>query len=222
MTFRNIMRHYHRNYPWYQFGIDLALGSGIDYTLTRREAAFAPVELDGMLPSATYSGKPLASNTIAIIDTEADAAIEAPTPWYATPLAVCWAFFAVTLGITIRDIRRRKVTRWFDSAYFGVLGLAGCLLTFLIFVSVHEATSPNYLYFWINPLCLLPAIFIWLKKCKKELFCYQIVNFAVLLLLLASWPWLPQSANAAFLPLILADMMRAANYIFIYRKNESA
>ena len=34
MTFRNIMRHYHRNYPWYQFGIDLALGPGIDYPLS--------------------------------------------------------------------------------------------------------------------------------------------------------------------------------------------
>ena len=43
-TFRNIMRHYHANYPWYQFGIDLALGSGIDYELSRREMAFAPAE----------------------------------------------------------------------------------------------------------------------------------------------------------------------------------
>lgn len=41
LTFRNIMRHYHRNYPWYQFGIDIALGSGIDYPLERREIAFA-------------------------------------------------------------------------------------------------------------------------------------------------------------------------------------
>ena len=24
VTFRNIMRHYHKNYPWYQFGIDMA------------------------------------------------------------------------------------------------------------------------------------------------------------------------------------------------------
>lgn len=99
-----------------------------------------------------------------------------------------------------------------------MLGLAGCLLTFLIFISVHEATSPNYLFAWLNPFCLIPATFIWKKNCKTALFCYQIVNFAVLLLLLATWPVLPQSANAAFLPLVLADMLRAANYIFIYRK----
>ena len=29
-TFRTEMRRYHTNYSWYQFGIDLALGSGLD------------------------------------------------------------------------------------------------------------------------------------------------------------------------------------------------
>ncbi len=217
MTFRNIMRHYHRNYPWYQFGIDIALGSGIDYPITRREAAFAPVELDMMLGNATTGGKKLTRGSVAVLDFATDAAVDAPTPWYATPIAASLLVFAIALGLTVRDIRRRKVTRWFDSAYFAILGLTGCLLTFLIFISVHEATSPNYLYLWLNPLCLLPAIFIWLKKCKSELFCYQIVNFAVLLSLLIAWPWLPQSANIAFLPLILADMLRAANYIYITR-----
>lgn len=218
MTFRNIMRHYHARYPWYQFGIDLALGSGIDYEISRREAAFAPAELDGMLSNATYSGRKLTLGPTAIIDTPADNALEAPTPWYLSPIFVCWLFFGITLAITVCDIRRRRVSRWFDCAYFAVLGLAGCLLTFLIFISVHEATSPNYLFAWLNPFCLIPAIFIWKKNCKTALFCYQIVNFAVLLLLLATWPVLPQSANAAFLPLVLADMLRAANYIFIYRK----
>lgn len=31
--FRREMRHFHRNYPWYQFGIDLALGGGLDRKL---------------------------------------------------------------------------------------------------------------------------------------------------------------------------------------------
>ena len=59
VTFRNIMRHYHKNYPWYQFGIDIALGSGIDYLLSRREMTFAPAELDKMLVNAEV-GRPQA------------------------------------------------------------------------------------------------------------------------------------------------------------------
>lgn len=147
------------------------------------------------------------------MDFPADAAVDGPTPWYLTPLCVCWAVFAVLLGFTIRDRRRHLVTRWVDAVYFGVLGMAGLLLTFLIFVSVHEATSPNWLYLWINPFCLVPTIFIWLKKCKKVVLWYQFINFAVVFMGLACWWWIPQSANAAFLPLVLGDLMRSASYI---------
>ncbi len=219
-TFRNVMRLYHSNYPWYQFGIDLALGSGIDYPIDRREIAFAPAELDRMLPEATVGGRKLVKKTHVVQDVPVDAAIEGPTPWYLTPLAVCWAFFFVAVGVTIRDWRRRRVTKWFDAAYFAVLGLTGCLLTFLVFVSVHEATSPNWLYPWLNPLCFIPTIFIWLKKCKTFLVCYQIVNFVVLFALCLLWYFLPQSANAAFVPLIGAEMLRAASYVYITLRNK--
>ncbi len=214
VTYRSIMRHNHRNYPWYQFGIDIALGSGIDYPLSRREMAFAPVVLDGMMKESTIGGQPLVLESLDNGE-QPGAAVDSPTPWYLSPLAVCWTFFTITLIITVRDLRRRKVTRWFDAAYFAVLGLTGCLLTFLIFVSVHEATSPNWLYVWLNPLCLLPVILIWIKKAQKFLVWYQMTNFAVLFVMCAAWPWIPQSANAAFAPLVLAEMMRSFSYVFI-------
>lgn len=212
-SFRYVMRHYHKNYPWYQFGIDLALGSGIDYPLEPREFSFAPVDLAVQIAGARVGGAHLADVPEAVVDVPADAAVLAPTPWYLTPLAVCWAAFALLLWATVRDWRRCRVTRWVDALYFGILGLAGLLLTFLIFVSVHEATSPNWLYLWLNPFCLIPTIFIWLKKCKKVVLWYQFINFAVVFLGLACWWWIPQSANAAFLPLVLGDLMRSASYI---------
>lgn len=219
-TFREVMRHFHRNYPWYQFGIDLALGAGIDYPIDRREMAFAPIVLCAQLDSATCGGKPLVSETIVLVDLPEDNAVEDATPWYLSPLAVCWAVFALLLWCTIFDLRRGKVTRWVDALYFGLMGLAGCLLTFLIFVSLHEATSPNWLFVWLNPFCLIPTIFIWLKKCKRVVLLYQIANFALILTLIVAWAFLPQSANAAFLPLVLGDAMRAASYVYI-TKNEA-
>ena len=217
-TFRNIMRSYHRNYPWYQFGIDLALGSGIDYTLTRREMAFAPAELDGMLANAEAGGRKLIADTQVWADFAPGLPLAPPTPWYATPLFAAWCVFALALWLTVRDIRRRRTTRWFDAVYFGIMGFTGLVLTFLIFVSVHEATSPNWLYAWLNPLCLAVPLLIYIKKAKKVLMCYQIANFAVLFALTAGWYFLPQSANAAFLPLVLADMLRSASYVYINRK----
>lgn len=217
MTFRNIMRRYHANYPWYQFGIDLALGSLIDRPVDRREAAFAPAELDAMLGNATIgrSGRPLVAETIVLNDVAPDAAVAAPTPWYLTPMAVGVALLLLSAVLTIRDIRRRRVCRGFDSALFGIYGLAGCLLTFLIFFSEHYATSPNWLYIWLNPLCLIPAVLIWIKSAKKAVFWYQICNFATLTGLIIALPWLPQSINPAFVPLMLAEMVRSASYVYI-------
>lgn len=214
-TFRDIMRRYHRNYPWYQFGIDLALGSGIDRPIDNRMKAFAPVVLDAQLGGATYGGKTLVKSTAVLNDTGADAAIDGPTTLLLTPMAVSMYLLVFVIVMTIRDIRRGRVTRWLDAVLFGVFGLTGLLLTFLIFVSVHEATSPNWLYLWLNPLCLIPTIFIWLKKCKTVVLSYQIVNFVAIVCLAVIWPLTHQSGNAAFVPLALCDLIRSANYIYL-------
>jgi hypothetical protein len=216
-SFRDVMRHYHANYPWYQFGIDLALGSGIDYTLNNRETAFAPAALDKQLPQATVGGKPLVSRTTALVDTAEDNVVESPTPVLLTPMAVFTLLFIVMALLTVRDIKRLRTCRTADALLYGAFGLVGLLLAFLIFISSHEATSPNYLFAWLNPLCLIPTIFIWLKNGKKIVYCYQIANFALLIMLAIAWPMLPQSANAAFLPLFATDLMRSAAYIYIVR-----
>ncbi len=214
-TFRSIMRENHRDYPWYQFGIDLALGSGIDYPLTPREEAFAPVTLSTQLGGAKCGGRPLVRESRVVVDLPADQATAGPTPWYLTPLAIGCLLLAITTIICVRDIRRRRISRWLHSAYFALAGLDGLVMTFLIFVSVHEATSPNWLYGWINPLCLIPAIFIWLKKCNKLVYSYHFVNFAVIFVGLLLWPWIPQSGNWAFVPLVLTDMALSATYIYV-------
>lgn len=222
MTYRNIMRHYHRNYPWYQFGIDLALGSGIDYPISRREAAFAPAELDRQLASAIVGGRKLVSSSDAIIDLPQDNAILSPTPWYLTPMAVAVLVLVLTLAVCVRDIRDKHITQWLHSLHFAAAALLGLILTFLIFVSVHEATSPNWLYVWLNPLSLIAAVGVWLKSCKTLVMSYHFANFVALFLLSAAWAWIPQSANPAFAPLIAADMILSATYIIVNIRNRKA
>lgn len=219
VTFRNVMRRYHANYPWYQFGIDLALGSGIDYPLSRREMAFAPVVMDSQLASATVGGHLLVKSVRVLADFPPDNAVLPPTPWYLSPMFVCWLVFALILAVCIADVGRGCTSRAVQAVYFGIEGLAGCLLTFLIFVSVHEATSPNWLYVWLNPLCLIPTIFIWLNKCKPLVLSWQFANFVLLFTMCVLWPWLPQSANPAFLPLVLASMVLSASYIKVNYPN---
>lgn len=217
-TFRSVMRHYHRNYPWYQLGIDLALGSGIDYPIDSREMSFAPVLLDMQLPTATVGGRKLTGEPIVLY--EGGDATDGPTPWYVTPMCVFCLVLALVALVTWRDVRRRKVTRWVDAALFGVFGLTGLLLTFLIFVSTHEATSPNWLYLWLNPLCLIVPALIWSNKGRRVVFYYYCLNIVLILAMCVAMPLAGQSGNRAFVPLIACDVMRALSYIYVYQKNK--
>lgn len=218
LTFRKEMTRYHSGYPWYQFGIDLALGSGIDKKISRKETTFAPVALEHLLEDATLgtdsTGNPvkLVSSKQILYDGEPGGVRKAPTPWYLTPMAIGWLLFAISVTVTILSPAYPVWGKWFDTIIYTVFGLAGCVLFFLVFISTHEATSPNYLLLWLNPLCLTVPLCIWLKKGKRVVYFYQIVNFVAILALCTIWLCGVQSLNAAFAPLILLDMLRALSY----------
>lgn len=209
-TFRDAMRYYHNNYPWYQFGIDLALGSGIDYVISDREKAFVPVVLKEMMEDCGIAG-----STITL--SEGSDAHVGETHWWLTPLFVGIVVFVFTLVIAVRDVRRMKVTKWVDACLFGIYGLAGVVITFLVFVSEHEATSPNWLLLWLNPFCLIVPACIYIKSCRKLVKLYGIVNFVALFLLSILWRLTGQSGNVAFIPLILADATLTIRYLYITR-----
>lgn len=216
-SFRDAMCYYHTNYPWYQFGIDLALGSGIDYEITPRDKAFAPVLLDKMMHSAYFRSteSPLVS---------AEAIVHMPVelfnpddsaPLSITPMGMAIIVFALSVIVAIVDLRRKRLTKWVDTIVMGVYGLTGCVLCFLVFISVHEATSPNWLLLWLNPFCLIIPTLIYIKRASVLVLSYEIVNFVALLTLGLAWPWLGQTGNMAFLPLAGADIVLTIRYIYM-------
>ncbi|MDE7147553.1 MAG: DUF4105 domain-containing protein [Duncaniella sp.] len=222
-SFREAMRSYHLDYPWYQFGIDLALGSGIDRPISLREEAFAPVKLELMLDQATRpDGRRIAAPAVCLVREKDGRVLLPPTPWYLGPMFWSLVVLALALAVSagqLRSRRRTAASRIFDSIYFTLLGLTGCVIAFLIFVSVHEATSPNWLFLWINPLCLTAAVAVWSKRLEKLSVCYQFVNFALLMALAVILLCGVQSPNPAFIPLMAADGVRALTTIYTYYRN---
>ncbi|MDE6276898.1 MAG: DUF4105 domain-containing protein [Muribaculaceae bacterium] len=212
-TFREAMRVYHRNYPWYQFGIDLALGKLIDEPISSYEQMFAPVAL-----MEGFDGSGLVGEAEVVAEGRPGGATAGPTPWFLTPMAFALAVLAAAIGVSVRDYRRGRLSRGFDAVLFGVYGIAGLVLAFLVFVSEHYATSPNYLIWWLNPFCLIPTIFIWSKKTINIVFCYQCINFVVLIGLIIAWPFCGQSSNPAIWPLIVADLIRSCSFTDQYSK----
>lgn len=204
-TFREVMTAFHDHYPWYQFGIDTALGSGIDRPITTRELAFAPELLHDMLASAARpDGTPIVRESSVLIPARSGSVVLPPTPQGLHPLT--WSCLVMVICGAAALFHRGAFFRTVSTVYYTVAFLAGLVLTFLIFVSVHEATSPNWLYLWINPLCIVPAVGVWIKKYKRLVVYYQIVNFALLIALAVVWTTGIQKLNPAFLPLIAADI----------------
>ncbi len=217
-TFREEIGRYAGRCPWLIFGIDLALGAKLDRPMSYREQMFGPEVLkeafSGAVIQATpdSASVPLVSRTEVLYDPE-EPALPGETPFYLTPLFAAWLLFAVAVAVSMWDLSRNHISRVFDTVLFTAYGLGGLVLFFLMFVSVHPATSPNYSAFWLHPLWLLMALFIWFNSLKSVVRYYHFANFAALLIFLVSWHWIPQQFNAAFLPLVLVLMMRSFTYL---------
>ncbi len=214
-TWRSEMTRYHIAYPWYQFGIDLALGSGIDKPITTRQMGYAPVFLHQYLETALRpDGTPIVKESHRIIPESIDFKA---TPILLSPLVIAWLWLMLTMWLVMRSIARRQLNRVFTTLFYAIPSVAGIILTFLIFVSVHEATSPNWLYLWLNPLAIIPAVLVWLKKYNRVVYCYQIVNFVLLIVLLLIGIFGIQALNPAFYPIIASYLVYSATYIYLLR-----
>lgn len=181
-TFRQEMRHFHRNYPWYQFGIDLALGRGIDQYLQNDEDIFAPPVLAEKAAQATVGDKPLVKETNVIFHGYEDATLP-PTPWCLTPSFIGLLMLIISLAVCVIMAYRcgtgrfKFLSKIWISAYFIIAGLAGCVIVFLVFFSEHEATSPNGILLWLNPLQLIIGAGIWFKSWKKIVYPLAMYDF---------------------------------------------
>lgn len=218
-SFRDEMRHYHRGYPWYQFGIDLALGAGLDQPVTAGEEMFVPVEMMERASTATLpDGRPLVRETRDLNPGRDDATLPA-TPWYGAPLFWAWVLFLLCAATAFMDVRRGKPARWLLAPYWLLTGLAGCVVWFLVTASSHEATSPNLLMWWLNPLMLVAAVTVCIPRCDRFTNVLMWIEAILTAFLLVSWPFQHQSANAAIFPLMGSAAILSAAYAIIYAKN---
>ena len=222
-TYRKMMAHYGKNYAWQQFGIDLVLGSELDKPLDYRRQMFVPMVLMQALDGATIKRnghtEPLVSQTQVMVDGDEQGLVLPPTPWWCSPMAVALLILAIAVCITIKDLKQRRVTRWFDATFYCILGIAGCVIAFLVTCSQHEALWPNYNLLWVHPLALIAAIASLMpRKAGKVLTCFHSVNAAVIAYTLGAWYFMPQVANAAFFPLMATSLLRSASFIIIKKK----
>ena len=125
------------------------------------------------------------------------------------------ATIGVILVVSACFVRKETIRFWLLLALFGIAGL---LVYFLIFVSQHAATSPNYVGLWITPLYFVQMVLLWVKRSWRFLYFYQMINFALLLVLIICGWCMPQQWNVAFYPLMATLALRQFNFLFFIRR----
>lgn len=220
-TYREAMRAYHSHYPWYSLGIDLALGYPIDTAINNADQLFLPIALHDKLAAAKLpDGRP-AVRSVQVLNTGLPDATLPPTPWYLSPLFWGWMLFALAIVYTAYCRRIRRMFNWPEALLFGIIGMAGCVVAYLVFFSIHRAASPNLLLTWINPLALLVPALIWSRRTRPIAVAYMIAQAIALIFTAIVWPFQTQCGNAAMLPVALTDLTLAIAYAVLYLQNRN-
>lgn len=178
-----------------------------------------PVELmhsaeDVVLPN----GRRLVAETKVLYEGQGDMTLPA-TPWYLTPMMIACLILALSLIVAYLSLRRKKIYRAVYMVWFTMIGMAGVLVAFMVIVSQHEATSPNVMIWWLNPLAFIVPAMVWKKGVNKVLSIYMLLNASMLLGLVIGIMIGNQSINPAVVPLMLTTIVLSAAYFIVASKS---
>ena len=209
-SFRDVINYCTRYRQWQTFGCDLALGLPTDRKMTQQETFFIPEYVKNAFNKAEIiregQSAPLVKKVNILVEEDQQ---PAPTPFYYSPLFCFSTLFILLLALTYNEWRRKTYNRMVDILLFFCAGIAGCILFFLSFISVHPSIFPNISLLWLHPLHLIGVILFSLKKLKISAFWYHFINFAVIIMMSAGWIFLPQHLNIAFIPMIASLWLRS-------------
>ena len=222
LSFHDIVHQYTDGHEWEEFGIDLCLGAEADRPISGREQMFAPFYMKeaaekAVIVASDGTRRPLVLEETKIVDAKPEPA-EPVLPF--SPFAAGMILLLASIGIAAYYLHLRRIPHGWYVFLFAVQGLAGCVIAFLFFCSVHPTVGSNWLLALLNPLPLfyLPVLIYHAIKGKKEP--YHLINFAYLTLFIILIPVLPQEFNSTVLPLALSLWVASASYLIITKKRE--
>lgn len=225
-SYRNLLHECLNPYPWMKFGIDLIIGAPADRKIDERAKMFLPEYLMRAFEGAIVEKNdtlryPLVQQTKAIL--ASNNAVKMSEHSIFTPLNMAFALLLITLLLSIIQINNLNngfLIKVFDTLLFGIVGLGGTIVFFLMYFSEHPATNPNWNFVWLNSISLLVAILFWIKSAKKVVHIYHFINFATLTLFLLFWWLIPQQLPIASIPISLCLWLRSGVNMWLIRKEK--
>lgn len=214
-TFRNWVGTYTGENTWAKFGIDMLLGREADELSTRWSSMFLPEVLCrefGAVKIIAHDGTTRSLvNAEKIIVPRQDSIVK--TNFLQLPITVTLTVLLLGVFLIFYEKRRKKYFKIIDSVLLIVSGLAGVIIFYLMFFSVHPLVHSNFNLLWCNPLNVLVGLFLWNRKLRSVINYFQLANvllfFGALLVFVLS----VQALNVAFIPLIVLLLVRSVNWI---------
>ncbi len=217
LTFREWVEVYVGTNTWLKFGIDMIFGAESDQLASRKESMFLPEVLMKELQAATVVSntgdetRPAVSDTHILVQKRPEETKE--TFLLFRPFPVCTFFLLLGLLACFNSKKFHYLYKTFDSILYIATGLIGCIIFYLMFISIHPVVGENYNILWLSPLFLIVGIIQWIKPMRLITFCLQCVNLVFILTAFIIFASSKQALNVAFIPYILLLMARTLNYI---------
>jgi hypothetical protein len=213
-TLRQEVHHFTEKHAWSQFGIDFLLGAQADYSATLSDQQFAPELLCESFDKAIIQDDSAKIRAL-VLETRQPVSIDSTLvqkhfPW-PTPIVVFWTIFLLMAGCTIYEYSKGRHFQFLTAILYGLLGIAGSIIAFLVLFSVHPTTHINYLLLWMNPFHLVYAFGMIFGTFRKKIGnWYPAINLLLQVFALIGVLFLSQQLHPAMYPLLLMVLMRSA------------
>ncbi len=216
-TFRDVIKQYNANYSWSLFGMSLLLGCEIDRDASYLDLMFSPIILRDACNEATIRSTDGATRALVVRETilynSGIIPIKPPTPWYMSPTFVAVCFMLLALYVTWGDMKRERVSRWFDTLLNLLFFVVSLIIYYQIIFSQHPATTVNFNALLFTPLAVIPAILPYISKARRVVMSYHRINMWLLALFLLIGLIGIQRYHIATYILALISLMRSVSYI---------
>lgn len=230
ITLREMVQQCTGTDNWLDFGIALAVAGRSDIPTLYEEQLFLPDYLAGAVDHAEIPAllgeqtwyQPLVAekDTLLTMRPDVEAAIAAPDTL--KPALVFAIVLVLAMIISLRQYFDKKAQQQgrpgskalrisanvFDTVFFLFLGITGCIVWFLNFLSEHPAVDHNLNCFWLLPTHVIMAVLLWFKPLSRICQLYYGITFAaVILYVILDWS-LGQYCPAPFLLLLATILLR--------------
>lgn len=119
------------------------------------------------------------------------------------PLVLFSAIGLAMAALTIFDLKRKRISWWFDWISCTITELIGTAILIAWIVYDHWAMAFNLNLLWALPTNLF--VIVMPNRLRKR---YFLLAALITVALLISWAWLPQKLNPAVIPLVFGFGLR--------------